>query len=178
MFAHTQVLTLRMEIFMSLNGACRYLLWFLECTFSAKYNNITLPPSVNQLSRQWGILDISQACRPPRPVKIVFLLTLLLYCALQFAFAADLSVSCTETQGSRVHFMQMLLIEHFLHGKETLAGHDSMWCGGSWPTFESDAPSPSCGLNGEVSKRARSCFSPEVEAVHYSHKSVIFYHTA
>jgi hypothetical protein len=35
---------------------------------------ITLPPSVSQLSRQCGILNISQPCRPPRSVTGIALL--------------------------------------------------------------------------------------------------------
>jgi hypothetical protein len=42
----------------------------------------TLPPSMNQLSRQCGILNISQSYRPPRPameITLLFLLLLFVY---------------------------------------------------------------------------------------------------
>jgi hypothetical protein len=39
----------------------------------------TLPPSVSQLSRQCGILNILQPYRPPRPVTEMALLYFLLY---------------------------------------------------------------------------------------------------
>jgi hypothetical protein len=40
---------------------------------------ITSPPSMSLLSRQCGILSISQSYRPPQPVKGIALLILLYY---------------------------------------------------------------------------------------------------
>jgi hypothetical protein len=51
----------------------------------------TLPPSVSRLSRQCGILNISQPYRPPRPVTGIALLLIFFYEECHFV-----SYKCTE----------------------------------------------------------------------------------
>jgi hypothetical protein len=48
----------------------------------------TSPPSVSWLSRKYGILDVSQPCRPPRPVTVIDLLFLSLLHVWQWSVSS------------------------------------------------------------------------------------------
>jgi hypothetical protein len=51
----------------------------------------TTPPSVSQLSRQCGILNVLQSCRPPWPLKGIALLLLMLLGIVHIRFLPDSS---------------------------------------------------------------------------------------
>jgi hypothetical protein len=46
--------------------------WVVKCGQCIRLTNLS--PSVSRLSRQCGILNISQPCRPPQPVMVIVLL--------------------------------------------------------------------------------------------------------
>jgi hypothetical protein len=70
----------------------------------------TTPPSVSQLSRQCGILNISQPYRPPRPVMGIALLRLNLFCERKYRHRTDWA--------SEMCFLGTKRTEATVHGTE------------------------------------------------------------
>jgi hypothetical protein len=68
----------------------------------------TFPPSVSRLSRQCGILNISQLCRSPRPVTRIALLLLLLLLLLLSSSSSSMEFSLFKVLENACNFALVL----------------------------------------------------------------------